>query len=237
VRTEVQEEQIKTGLRGDEKKQFEAICKAIETYADPLAAFVRENYPLLDSHELTIAVDDVFLKLAKKAKEGRFKTDGSLKSLLFRIVRCNATDQLREKYRWRRHKSLHQVSGDGQDNQMVNELSDDEIASYVAQKLSNAPDIAAAWRVVTQEWTPARQVAAIEIVRQFKIWIGTLPAVQRKVAEVMAKHYGDVTDEEISDEIAKADISAPLGSVKSARREIREKFKLLIETKERNKTT
>ena len=83
MRTEVQEEEIKTGLRGDDQKQFEAICKAYDSYADALASHVRERYPLLDSHELNTAVNDVFIELARKAKQGKFASAGSLKSLLF----------------------------------------------------------------------------------------------------------------------------------------------------------
>lgn len=151
MRTEVCEEQIKTGLRGDAKTQFDAICKAIETYADALAACVRENYPLLDSHELAEAVDDVFLELARKAKNGDFKADGSLKSLLFRMVRFNAADQLRKKYRWQKNKALEQIAAEVCNNESPDELTDDEVATFVAQRLGNAPDIATAWRVVTHE--------------------------------------------------------------------------------------
>lgn len=72
MRTEVQEDEIKTGLRGDEQKQFEAICKLYDRYSDPLASYVRENFPTLDSHELTTAVNDVFIGLAKKPSRGIF---------------------------------------------------------------------------------------------------------------------------------------------------------------------
>jgi len=63
-----------------------------------------------------------------------------------------------------------------------------------------------------------------------------LPSTQRKVAEVIAIHYGDVTDQEICEELSKMGKFAPLGSVKSARREIKDKFKSLIEKTERIKT-
>lgn len=236
MRTEVQEDEIKTGLREDEQKQFEAICKALEQYAGPLAASVREHFPTLDSHEQATAVHDVFIELARKAKQGTFKTDGSLKSLLFQMARCNAADQLRAKYRWQKRKSTDHFTIEEPDGQGSEGLSDDEVASLVARKLSNAPGIATAWRVVTQEWTPADQAAAHEIIRQFKMWITTLPCVQRKVAQLMAAHFGDVTDEEICHEIAKTGEPSPLGSVKSARREIRDKFESLMKNQERAKT-
>lgn len=70
VNTEVEEE-IKTGLKGNEHKQHEAVCKAYDRFAAPLASYIRENVaPTLDSHELTTAVDNVFIDLAKKPKRG-----------------------------------------------------------------------------------------------------------------------------------------------------------------------
>jgi DNA-directed RNA polymerase specialized sigma24 family protein len=232
----VHEDEIKSGLRGNELKQFEAVCKAYGRYAAPLASYIRERVaPTLDSHELTTAVNDVFIELAKKARHGNFRTDGSLACLLFEMARCNAFDQLREKYRYQKRYESTDFSGRGNDTLAFGELSDDEIASRVALKLAGAPEIAAAWRSVASDRTPDNEVAAIEIVRLFKMWIGTLPSLQRKVAERMAANFGDVTDEEIRDEIGKISQCPALGSVKSARREIREKFKSLIEEKERTK--
>lgn len=217
--------------------QFDAVCKAYERYANPLASYLRERFPTLDSQELTTAVDDVFISLAKKAKVGNFQADGSLASLLFRMARNKAVDQLKAKYKQEQRwvDSSRCFKGE-QPGCSDDEVSQDEIISMVARKLSNAPEIAAAWRAVMQDWTPAHEVAAIEIVRQFKLWIADLPRLQRKVAEVMAIHFGNITDEEICDEIAKKDERPEIASVKSARREIREKFKTLIERQERIKT-
>jgi hypothetical protein len=78
-------------------------------------------------------------------------------------------------------------------------------------------------------------VAANEIIRQFKVWLGGLPRVQRKVAEVMVLYFGDATDEEICDEIAKTDVRPPVSSVKSARAQIREKFTALMNYQERSR--
>jgi DNA-directed RNA polymerase specialized sigma24 family protein len=233
VKTDVQEEEIKTGLRGDEQKQFEAICKARDRYADGLAAYVHERIaPTLDERELAAVIDEVFIGLAKKAKNGNFKSDGSLVALLFRMARFRALDKLSEIFDYQQKNVTDQFSNPEKDGATQEDLSNDEVVSIVASKLSDAPEIAAAWRVVTQEWTPGKQVAAAEIIRLFKIWIGSLPRVQRKVAESIARHYGDVTDEEICDEIGKDGQRPPLGSVKSARREIREKFASYIKQKE-----
>ncbi|MGO9585518.1 MAG: hypothetical protein ACLP2Y_04910 [Limisphaerales bacterium] len=48
MKTEVEEE-IKTGLKGNEEKQLEAVCKAYDRFAAPLAAYIRESVaPTLD---------------------------------------------------------------------------------------------------------------------------------------------------------------------------------------------
>ena len=238
MKTEV-EEQIKTGLRGDEHKQHEAVCRAYERFAAPLASYIRESVaPTLDDHELTTAVNNVFLDLAKKAKNGNFTFDGSLASLLFRMAKYRALDQFRAKCKQQENNVTEHPSDEGQDNHGVETLTDDEIVSIVAGKLSDAPEIATAWKAATREWTADKESAAREIVRQFKIWVGTsLPPMQRKVAELIAISFGEFTDEEICDKLTKAGHHAPLGSVKSARREIREKFESLINQQERTEKT
>lgn len=238
MNTEVEEE-IKTGLKGDEHKQHEAVCKAYDRFADPLASYIRENVaPTLDSHELATAVDNVFIDLAKKAKEGNFKFDGSLTSLLFRMAKYKARDQMRAKCKHEQNNVTDQyLNGDQGDNDS-DALTDDEVVSIIAGKLSDAPQIATAWKAATQEWTAGKESAAKEIVRQFKMWIGTsLPPLQRKVAELIAVSFGEFTDEEICKKLEKDGKRPPLGSVKSARREIVEKFTSLINKLERTEKT
>ncbi len=175
MRTEVEEE-IKTGLQGNEIKQYEAICKAYERYAAPLASYILERVaPTLDSHDVTTAVNDVFIELAKKAKNGNFNMNGSLACLLFKMARCNAIDRVRERYTYQKRDEVTDFSGSEHENSKKSDLSDDEIASKVAKRLADAPEIASAWKAVTHDWTPAKETAAAELVRQFKVWIGSLP--------------------------------------------------------------
>ena len=234
VKTEVEEE-IKIGLRGDEQKQFEAVCKAYDRFAAPLASYIRECVaPTLDEHELTTAVNNVFLDLAKKAKKGGFTLGGSFTSLLFQMAKFKALDQLRAKLKQEENNVTEHPSSDDQGNHDSETLTDDEVVSIIAGKLSDAPQLATAWKTATQDWTAGKQNAAREIVRRFIIWIGTcLPPMQRKVAELMAVSFGEFTDEEISEKLTQAGHNASLGSVKSARREIREKFTSLINQLER----
>lgn len=233
MKADVEEIQIARALGGNEQQQFEAICRAQERYSDPLASYILERVaPTIESHDLTMAIDDVFVELAKKAREGKFKEDGSLVSLLFRMARCNAIDAMRQSQkRYQRYIPLRFVSRDHRICWDGNE--EDEIASRVSRKLANAPEIAATWRTLTQTRSAADETLANEVIRQFRLFIPTLSPLQRKVAEVMAFYFGDITDEEICDEIAKTSERPPVSSVKSARHQIRDKFKALLKSQER----
>ena len=224
------EDEIKIGLRGDEQTQYEAICSAYERYAAPLAAFLRERWgATFDEHELKTAVNDVFVELANKVKTGNFGANGSLATLLFEMAKCNAIDLWKKKVRYQKRHVL--VGYVAEDQQVPEVLTADEIAAVVAKRLVEAPEIGAAWKSLTQQRTAADEAATEEVVRLFKIWLGTLPRLQRKVAELIAICFGEISDEEISETL-----NVPLGSVKSARREIREKFTALIQRQERVNT-
>jgi len=227
VKADIQDD-IKSGLCGDEKSQTEAIYRAYERYADPLAAFVAEKWVTFDSDEVRTVVNDVFRELAKKISEGTFRPGGSLVSLLFKIARHRGTDLWRKK---RRHESRF-VSAGGMD-EGVPSPSEDEIAENVHDSLTQSPELAAAWRELSHQRTSADESMTNEVFRNFKIWLGGLPTVQRKVAELIALNLGEITDEDIVRELEISGHKVPLGSVKSARREIRRKFETLMNRKER----
>jgi DNA-directed RNA polymerase specialized sigma24 family protein len=225
VRTEVADGEIARGLLGTDAEQAAAIDRAYNRYAEPLAQFIREKVaPTLDPHEVKTAVNDTFLGLAKYAARRKFMPDGSLATLLFTMARRKACDQWRQKAAHQRHyvdctRHEEDVGGDG--------LKDEDVASLVAHRLGQCPEIAAMWRTAVEE------CAANEIIRLFRLWIGSLPRLQRKVAEVLSLHFGDITNEEICDEIAKTGERPPVASIKSARKEITQKFTTFIEKRER----
>jgi len=194
-----------------------------------LAQFIRETAaPTLDPHEIATAVNDTFIGLANYAARGKFLAEGALTTLLFSIARRKACDQWRRKATYQRRvvDSSTCVGNDVSEES----LSDEEVASLVALRLGESPSVNAMWRTAVEE------SAANEVIRSFRIWIGTLSPLQRKVAEVMALYFGDITNEEICDEIAKSGKRPPLASVKSARREISRKFEEQLKSTERNKT-
>jgi RNA polymerase sigma factor (sigma-70 family) len=227
VRTEVEDDEINEGLLGSEQDQHAAIGKAYDRYAKPVAGFIRESVaPSLDSDEVASAVNDTFCALAKYVARGRFKADGALVTLLFSMARLKAYDLLRRKTAGRRSRKEEYV---GDESACDGGIGDDEFAVQVAQRLAAASEIAILWR------TAADEGAANEIIRQFRLWVSQLPRLQRKVAQALLTHFGDVTNREICDEIAKTGERPTEASVKSARNEITRKFKTMIETRERTK--
>lgn len=237
VTPELEEEQIKKGLMGTEEDKERAFEKAYARFAKPLAAFIRENVaPTLDSDEVATAVSETFCGLARYVERGKFKSNGAISTILFSIARFKAIDLLRSKMCIKRRDQ-------NQENPEACECEDDEqadenFAVRVSQHLVKAPEIKEMWK------TAADIGKANEIIRQFRLWISTLPRLQRKVAEAILAHFGNiyndefgaVSNKEICDYIAKNGEHRPSEpSVRSARRQITRKFKTLIQTQERNK--
>jgi RNA polymerase sigma factor (sigma-70 family) len=227
VRPESEDEEIKKGLSGTAQEREAAFEEAYARFARPLAAFIRERVaPTLDGDEVATAVSKTFCGLARYVEQGRFKSEGAISTLLFSIARRKGYDELRRKTTLKRRDpdcESDEINecGDG-------EMTDDEFATRVTQRLIRAPEIRELWK------TAADICAANEIIRQFRLWIGTLPRLQRKVAQAILKYFGDATNKEICNEIAKAGESPPSeASVKSARKQLTEKFKTLIQTQER----
>ncbi len=227
VRTELEDEDIKNGLLGTVQAQKEAIEAAYQRYAKPLAGFIRERVaPTLDSDEVASAVNDTFCALAQYVSRGKFKAEGAIITLLFSMARFKAYDHLRRKTARRRG-----ALGTNLENEPNCDggLNDDDFANQVAQRLVAAPEVATLWR------TAADEGAANEIIQQFRLWIAGLPRLQRKVAEVLLTNFGDLTNAEISEEIGRTGKRPSEASVKSARYEISQKFKTLMEIRERTK--
>ncbi len=235
VTPDAEEEEIKKGLMGTPQEQEAAYERAYNRFARPLAAFIRESVaPTLDGDEVATAVSEAFCGLARYVDRGKFKSDGALSTLLFSIARCKAYDLLRNKTSKKRRDpdGQHADANESRDG----ELTDEEFAERVFQRLVKAPEIREMWN------TAADACAANEIIRQFRLCIGTLPRLQRKVAQAILAHFGDVSNNEfgavsnaeICDEIAKCGVTRPSeASVKSARKEITRKFKAIIQTQER----
>ena len=238
VTPDVEEEEIKKGLMGTaDADHEEAFEKAYARFAKPLAAFIRENVaPTLDGDEVATAVSETFCGLAKYVERGKFRPNGAISTILFSIARCKAIDLLRSKMCIKRRDPNKESAADCDSEE--GDQSDENFAVCVSQHLVKAPEIKAMWK------TAADIGKANEIIRQFRLWIGTLPHLQRKVAEAILAHFGNISNEEfgavsnkeICDYMARNGEHRPSEpSVRSARKEITRKFKALIQTQERNK--
>lgn len=227
------DEDIKAGLLGTSQDQDRAITRAYQRFAKPLFGFIRESVaPTLDSDEIATAVNETFCALARYASAGKFRSSGALSTLLFEIARRKATDILRKKTcRKRRIETGESAVIPVEDLELGHGgISDDEFATRVTQRLILAPEIRDLWR------TAADEAQANEIIRNFRLWISTLPRLQRKVAEIMLAHFGSASDGEMSIELGKMGIQATPASVKSARSEIVRKFESLIKKTERTRS-
>lgn len=224
------EEEIKAGLLGSESEQEVAFEKAYARFAKPLAAFIRETIaPTLDSDEIATAVSETFCALGRYVEKGRFSKEGALSTILFSIARFKAIDLLRSKTCIKRCNPIQNDvdAGGCDDNQ-----PDENFAVRISQQLVKAPEIKELWK------TAVEIGYANEVMRQFRLCVGELPHLQRKVGEAILAHFGNVSDEEfgpvstkeICDYIAKHHDHRPAeASVRSARKEITRKFKTLIQ--------
>jgi DNA-directed RNA polymerase specialized sigma24 family protein len=220
------DEDIKEGLKGTVRDQENAVTRAYQRFARPLAAFIRERAaPTLDSDEVATAVNETFCGLARYAAAGKFDSSGALSTLLFEIARRKATDLLRKKTcQKRRVEDTSEFASSVDEGELGHgKCSDDEIALHVTQRLVLAPEIRELWR------TAADEAQANEVIRQFRLWIGGLSKLQRRVAELMVRHFGSASDSEMCDELKAEGVQATPASVKSARSEIVRKFKSLLE--------
>jgi DNA-directed RNA polymerase specialized sigma24 family protein len=231
VKTEVEEQGIKTGLLGTEQEREDAIRDAYELYKRPLFVFIKETVaPTLDYDEIASAINDVFRGLASYVTRGKFTSAGSLKSLLFTMARRKGYDQLR-----RKTKKSRVLEAESSSEGEIGVLNEDEFTTHVAQILSEVPEISVVWK------NAADDASTNEIMRQFRLWLATarLPRLQRKVAQAILtlfdKYSGDIPDQEIGDEIAAASERPTVASVRSARNELIRKFATIIQSQERTK--
>jgi DNA-directed RNA polymerase specialized sigma24 family protein len=226
------DEDIKAGLLGTVRDQEQAITNAYHRFAKPLMGFIRETVaPTLDSDEIATAVSETFCALARYAKAGKFHSSGALSTLLFEIARRKAIDLLRKRMCKKRGGSENPSTIRTVEEAELRDggPSDDEFATRITQRLILAPEIRELWR------NAADEAQANEIIRKFRLWIGTLPRLQRKVAEKMLTSFGSATDAEMSAELRNEGVEAPPASVKSARNQISEKFSSLMRQTERTK--
>jgi DNA-directed RNA polymerase specialized sigma24 family protein len=221
-----EDEVIKQGLMGTASGQELAIEQAYARFAKPLAAFIREKVaPTLDSDEIATAVSETFCAVARYTAGGGFSPKGALSTLFFSIAKRKATDLLRKKTcQKRRAPKAGDDLDDSESSEYGAESAGEESETRIAQRLELAPDI-------KKLWAAAEHLYAKEIFREFRLWTGTQPSLQRKVAELILANFGGSSDAEMSRKLAANGVKATPASVKSARRQLVLKFKTLLTEK------
>lgn len=194
------EDEIKLGLLGDEVERDAAIALLYSQYHEELVGYLERKLPGLPSDLVANAMVDTFRALNDQVVAGTFDYDQPLTSFLFTVVWNKGVDELRKFSR--------------------RALGKAEFFDTVGESLENT-EIGRRWR------QNVREGQSDELAQQFRDFLLTLPAVQRQVAQVMADNFPDkIPEEQICEEVfRRTNRRMTVVQVKSAKREIRRKFK------------
>lgn len=194
------EDEIKLALMGSDAEREQAFKTVYHKYHERLVGFVESQLPGLPSDLVVDAVVETFRAVYQDVLAGTFDYDGSLEALLFKIAKRKGIDALR--------KITCRTLGNADFFDMVGETIQGTEASKWWQHHLESGD-------------------AAELAQAFRDFLLTLPQVQRQVGQVMADFFPDaVPEDEICDEIYRRTKKRPtVVQVKSAKREIRKKFK------------
>lgn len=194
------EDEIKYALMGTDAERECAFKSLYDNYHERLVAFVESCLPGLPSDLAVDAVVETFRAIYRDILAGTFDYDGSLEALLFKIAKRKGIDALRKISR--------------------RTLGNADFFDAVGETTQGTE--------VSKQWQHHREVgAAADLAQAFRDFLVTLPLVQRQVAQVMADSFPDAAPEdEICEEIYRRTKKRPtVVQVKSAKREIRKKFK------------
>ena len=200
------EDEIKLGLMGSDAEQTESLERLWNYYSPRLMSFIEKRLPALPSDLMANAVLDSFRTLFQKVQAGNFDFDKPIAAFLFTVAQRRAVDELRAI----RSRALGEA----------------DFYESVAAMVEGTS--------AGREWQTAVQAGDdLAVARKFRAFIGTLPAVQQQVAQVMADYLPDhLTRDEICDEIYCRTGKRPTAiQVKSALGQIRSKFRELIKDK------
>jgi DNA-directed RNA polymerase specialized sigma24 family protein len=212
VGLDVDDVTISLGLAiGSPSEQQEAFRLAWTKYRNRVASFIYHLAPGLSPDCVATATNDAFRGLYAKAIGGNFDPDKPLVPLLFTIAKARTIDQLRRKFS-RRAEFESKFR------------SDDDFAEEVGRRITGT-DVGFQWRLAVS------QGRALELKEIFLQFVGTLPSMQRRVAQVIADALpGDLANTDIADVIFLETGSRPtVVQIRSARNQMEMKFRTLLE--------
>jgi DNA-directed RNA polymerase specialized sigma24 family protein len=194
------EDEIKLGLLGSEGERNAAITLLYNQFHEKLVAYLERKLPGLPSDLVVNAVVDTFRALNDEVAADTFEYDQPLKSFLFVVAWNKGVDELRKISR--------------------RPLGNSEFFDHSGELLKNT-EVGRAWQQFVQTGKAA------ELAQAFGDFLLILPPFQRQVAQVMHDQLPDqAPEEEICEEVFRRTKRRPtVVQVKSAKREIRKKFK------------
>ena len=208
---EIDETEIVLKLIGTDREREEGLSLAFKKHGQTVFRYIVHLAPGLPTDCQQEAVLEALRALHRMAGEPDFDADRPLLPLLFTLAKRKTIDQLRRFVPRREFEERLEDEAD--------------LAAEVARRLIGT-DIGAEWRLA------ASLERAREIQDRFRALIPTLPPVQRLVAQVMADALpGDLKDNEVADAINALSGQRPtVVQVRSARVQIRDKFRVTVKT-------
>jgi DNA-directed RNA polymerase specialized sigma24 family protein len=200
---DLNEDEIKLRLMDSDVERNDALGVLYELLSEKLLSYLERSFPGLPSDLAANAMVDAFRALNEKVIEGTFKYDHSVVGFLFGVGWNKGVDELR-KFTCRA-------------------LGNSDFFEWVGESLANTE----IGRLHTQH---VGQERADEIAQEFRDFLLTLPPVQRQVAQVIADNLPtDVSEEAICSEVLRrTEKRMTVVQVKSAKREIRKKFRAIL---------
>ena len=196
----VKEDEIKLALLGDELERNKAFSFLYDEYSERLVGYLESKLPGLPLDLAANAMVDAFRAMNDQVIAGTFDYDQPLAGFLFGVVWNKGVDELR-KFSCRA-------------------LGKSEFYDAVGESLEETD--------VGRKWSNHVQASdADALAQEFRDFLVTLPEVQRQVAQVMADNFPSaVAEAQICEEVFHRPKSRmTVVQVKSAKREIRRKFK------------
>ena len=197
------EDEIRLGLLGDEAERDAALTSLYDQYSEQLVGYLERKLPGLPPDLAANAMVDTFRALNDEVVAATFDYDRPLTSFLFAVVWNKGVDELRRF--------------------TCRALGNSDFYDVVGESLQGTE--------MGREWAQDVQVGvADELAQEFRDFLFSLPPVQRQIAQVIADNFPNrIPEEQICEEVfRRTKKRMTVVQVKSAKREIRRKFKEIL---------
>jgi DNA-directed RNA polymerase specialized sigma24 family protein len=197
------EDDIKLNLCGTTVQRQRALETLWTERREEVMSWVERRFPGLPSEIGAEVVASAFEDLVKRIDDPRFDWDQPLRPLLIKIAYRRAVDELRK---WQ-----------------VRPMSKADFYDFVGEEIKET--------VAAQAWAvQVRTNEANDTHQKFRDFVVTLPGLQRQIGQAIADNLPErIEHSEVCDEVyRRTGIRPTSAAVKSALRELRRKFRELI---------